>query len=303
MDGILPVYKPQGMTSHDVVNQLRKILHTKKIGHAGTLDPNVDGVLPLAIGKGTKVIEFLHAAGKTYVGAVTMGFSTITEDLDGDVVAYQPMTAPLKLGKVDAAMKTLEGEIIQIPPMYSAVKVNGRRLYDYARAGEYVERPKRQATIYEFKRTSPLTYDRQFGLMTFTFRAKVSKGTYIRTLAVDVGKRLGYPAVMSRLTRQTAGGYSLQETHTIADIKQRFDRQGTLGEWLLPIDSALQNYPAISLSDAQWATVKDGVGFSETLYPAHVARLRVYHQGQLKSIHTWSDEKQRYRPYRTFSIE
>lgn len=303
MDGILPVYKPQGMTSHDVVNQLRKVLHTKKIGHAGTLDPNVDGVLPIAIGKGTKVIEFLQTAGKTYVGAVTVGFSTTTEDLDGQVVDYQPLAKTVLPAQVDAAMRTLEGDIIQIPPMYSAVKVKGRRLYDYARAGETVERPQRSATIYQFRRTSPVAFDEKLGIATFTFVAQVSKGTYIRTLAVDLGKVLGWPAVMSRLTRQAAGGYQLAATHTLSAISQRFETEGSLGDWLLPIDSALQAYPAISLSDAQWATVKDGVGFSQDLYPDCVPRLRVYYQGQLKSVHTWSAEKQRYRPYRTFSID
>ena len=147
MDGILPVYKEAGMTSHDVVFKLRKILHMKKIGHAGTLDPSVDGVLPVALGKATKTIEFLQESGKIYTGEVTFGFATTTEDLDGEVVESQPLSRPFTTDEIAVAMKALTGDITQIPPMFSAVKVNGRRLYEYARAGETVERPERQATI------------------------------------------------------------------------------------------------------------------------------------------------------------
>ncbi|AIM64027.1 tRNA pseudouridine synthase B [Weissella ceti] len=228
MDGILPVYKETGMTSHDVVFKLRKILHTKKIGHAGTLDPSVDGVLPIAIGKATKTIEFLQMGGKTYTGSVTFGFSTTTEDLDGEIVSYDPLKTPFTEDKIAAAMADLEGDIIQIPPMFSAVKVNGRRLYDYARAGETVERPKRQATIFHFKRTSEILFDEEKGLQTFNFEAKVSKGTYIRTLAVDLGEALGVPAVMSQLTRQSAGGFELAESHSLADIAEKMAEEETL---------------------------------------------------------------------------
>ncbi|MDR3190644.1 MAG: tRNA pseudouridine(55) synthase TruB, partial [Lactobacillaceae bacterium] len=193
MDGILPVYKPTGMTSHDVVFKLRKILHMKKIGHAGTLDPSVDGVLPIALGRATKAIEFLQATGKIYHGEITLGFATTTEDLDGEEVERVHLTQGFSDAQILAAMQSLTGEIIQIPPMYSAVKVNGRRLYEYARAGETVERPQREATIYRFERTSPTEYLPDLGEQKFTFTAEVSKGTYIRTLAVDLGRALGVP--------------------------------------------------------------------------------------------------------------
>lgn len=126
MNGIIPVHKPAGMTSHDVVYHLRKILQMKKIGHAGTLDPSVDGVLPIAVGRATKAIEFLQESGKIYTGEVTFGFATETEDLDGAVIAREPLTAPFTTTDIDNAMATLRGTITQIPPMYSAVKVNGR---------------------------------------------------------------------------------------------------------------------------------------------------------------------------------
>ena len=154
MEGIIPLWKPRGMTSHDCVFKLRKILHTKKVGHSGTLDPDVDGMLPICVGKATKVIEYLQESNKEYEGEVTLGFSTETEDVSGEVVAVTPVFAALTTEEIDAAMATFSGEITQIPPMYSAVKVNGRRLYDYARAGEIVERPKRKAMIHSYERTS-----------------------------------------------------------------------------------------------------------------------------------------------------
>ena len=131
----------------------------KKIGHAGTLDPSVDGVLPIALGKATKTIEFLQETGKTYTGEITFGIATTTEDMDGEVIETQQLTTPFPSDKILAGMHELTGHITQVPQMYSAVKVNGRRLYDYARAGETVERPKREATIYEFEMTSDPVFD------------------------------------------------------------------------------------------------------------------------------------------------
>ena len=154
MDGILPLWKERGMTSHDCVFKLRKILHTKKIGHGGTLDPDVEGVLPICVGKGTKVIEYMVDSGKTYEGEITLGFATTTEDVSGEIVEKKPVTTPLSTEQIDQAMAEMTGEITQIPPMFSAVKVNGKRLYEYARNGEEVERPQRKAMIYSFERTS-----------------------------------------------------------------------------------------------------------------------------------------------------
>lgn len=154
MNGIINVKKEAGMTSHDVVFRLRRILREKKIGHGGTLDPDVVGVLPIAVGKATRVLEFMTEAGKVYEGRVTLGFSTDTEDASGSLVEQTPVTRPLEEEIVDEVMASFQGEITQIPPMYSAVKVKGRKLYEYARAGEEVERPQRQVTISEFKRTS-----------------------------------------------------------------------------------------------------------------------------------------------------
>ncbi|WP_373759301.1 tRNA pseudouridine(55) synthase TruB [Weissella soli] len=303
MNGIIPVHKPAGMTSHDVVYHLRKILQMKKIGHAGTLDPSVDGVLPIAVGRATKAIEFLQESGKIYTGEVTFGFATETEDLDGAVIAREPLTAPFTTTDIDNAMATLRGTITQIPPMYSAVKVNGRRLYDYARAGETVARPERQVTIYRFERTSEPLFDPATGTQKFKFVAEVSKGTYIRTLAVDLGAKLGVPSVMSQLTRQKAGGFMLDEAFTIEQLADKKATDHDLGDWVKTLNAALADYPQIELSDAEWSYAKDGVGLDATVAPGQPARFVSLRHGQVKAVYDWSNAKQKYRPYRTFSNE
>ena len=152
INGLINLKKEAGMTSHDAVFKLRKILHEKKIGHGGTLDPDVVGVLPIAVGKATRVIEYMTEAGKIYRGQICLGYSTTTEDASGERLETTPVS-DVAVEEVDLALRSFIGEITQIPPMYSAVKVNGKKLYEYARAGEEVERPQRQVTITEFVRT------------------------------------------------------------------------------------------------------------------------------------------------------
>lgn len=303
MDGILPIYKEAGMTSHDVVFKLRRILNMKKIGHAGTLDPNVDGVLPIALGKATKTIEFLQEAGKTYTGSVTLGFATTTEDLDGEVIETKALERPFSVDEIQTAMASLTGEIVQIPPMYSAVKVNGRRLYDYARAGEIVERPHRQATIYEFNLTSEPVFDVKKQTQSFTFVAKVSKGTYIRTLAVDLGRQLKVPSVMSQLTRVNAGGYEIKQAHSLNDIANRMKLDNELGEWLMPLSTAVEQFIHVELNDEQWEQVKHGIGQPASLLEPIQDKIVLTYHGEVKSVFHWRQDKNQYRAYRTFSIE
>ena len=195
------------MTSHDAVFKLRKLLHEKKIGHGGTLDPDVVGVLPIAVGKATRVIEYMTEAGKVYRGQICLGFSTTTEDASGEVVERTPVSADLSPEQVDEAMAGMVGDINQTPPMYSAVKVNGRRLYEYARAGEEVERPHRQVSIYDFRRTSSLTF--KDDCCYFDFEVACSKGTYIRALARDIGKALDSGAHLIGLERTRIGEVTL----------------------------------------------------------------------------------------------
>ena len=254
MNGIINLKKEAGMTSHDAVFKLRKILGTKKIGHGGTLDPDVVGVLPIAVGKATRMVEFMQDEGKVYEGEITLGYSTTTEDASGEVFAETPVLSPLDEKLVDEAIASLTGPITQIPPMYSAVKVNGRKLYEYARAGQEVERPERQVTIYSFERTSPISYEDK--LARFTFRVKCSKGTYIRTLSVDLGEKLGYAAHMSHLTRTSAAGLQLEDSLTLEEIAQKVDA-GEL-DFLHPLEIGTGDLVKVNLTPEQAEEVRFG---------------------------------------------
>jgi len=254
MKGIINLKKEAGMTSHDAVFKLRKILGTKKIGHGGTLDPDVVGVLPIAVGKATRMVEFMQDEGKVYEGEITLGYSTTTEDASGEVVAETPVLAPLDEKLVDEAIASLTGPITQIPPMYSAVKVNGRKLYEYARAGQEVERPERQVTIYSFERTSPICYEDK--LASFTFRVKCSKGTYIRTLSVDLGEKLGYAAHMSHLTRTSAAGLQLDDALTLNEIEEKV-QAGEL-DFLHPLEIGTGDLVKVNLTPEQAEEVRFG---------------------------------------------
>ncbi|MDU2588664.1 MAG: tRNA pseudouridine(55) synthase TruB [Streptococcus sp.] len=254
MNGIINLKKEAGMTSHDAVFKLRKILGTKKIGHGGTLDPDVVGVLPIAVGKATRMVEFMQDEGKIYEGEITLGYSTTTEDSSGEVVSETPVLSPLNENLVDEAIASLTGPITQIPPMYSAVKVNGRKLYEYARAGQEVERPERQVTIYSFERTSPISYESE--LARFTFRVKCSKGTYIRTLSVDLGEKLGYAAHMSYLTRTSAAGLQLDDALTLSEIEEKV-QAGEL-DFLHPLEIGTGDLVKVYLTPDQAVEVRFG---------------------------------------------
>ena len=254
MNGIINLKKEAGMTSHDAVFKLRKILGTKKIGHGGTLDPDVVGVLPIAVGKATRMVEFMQDEGKIYEGEITLGYSTTTEDASGEIIAESPVLSPLDEKVVDEAIASLTGPITQVPPMYSAVKVNGRKLYEYARAGQEVERPERQVTIYSFERTSPISYEDR--LARFTFRVKCSKGTYIRTLSVDLGVKLGYAAHMSQLTRTSAAGLQLEDALTLEEISEKVEA-GQL-DFLHPIEIGTGDLVKVYLTPQQAEEVRFG---------------------------------------------
>lgn len=287
MDGILPLWKERGMTSHDCVFKLRKILHTKKVGHGGTLDPDVEGILPICVGKGTKVIEFLVDSGKTYEGEITLGFSTTTEDASGEIVESKPLQKPLTNAEIDQAMAQLTGEITQIPPMYSAVKVNGKRLYEYARSGENVERPKRKAVITEFIRTSEPVWDAEKGTQSWRFKVDCGKGTYVRTLAVDTGKLLNYPSHMSDLTRTASGGFTKEQGKTLTEIAKLVDEE-QITEVLLPIESAVAMFSRIDLTEELWQKVKNGMRLPYTdfgLKEQPKDYLGVFYQNHLVSIY------------------
>ncbi len=297
LDGIIPLYKERGMTSFDCVSRLRRILHTKKIGHSGTLDPNVDGVLPICVGQATKVVEFLMASGKQYVGELLVGQATTTQDLDGEVVAQKPVTAPIAEDTIKQAMQELTGDIVQIPPMYSAIKVNGKKLYEYARSGETVERPKRHVHIERFEMTAS-SYDEKNQQQRIRFVVDCSKGTYVRTLAYDLAKELGYPGVMSSLTRTKSGGFELDQTLSLTDIQDAMEAQ-IMNRYVYPMDYALKSYPHAELSDAQWKKVQNGGWLSDL--DTKDQEVALTYQGEVKALYQLKDHV--YKPLKMLSTK
>jgi tRNA pseudouridine55 synthase len=256
VEGILPLFKPKGLTSHDCIFKLRKILKMKRIGHTGTLDPEVDGVLPICIGRATKVAEYITNAGKSYEGEVTIGYSTTTEDATGDVVHKKTVQQQFNRQEIEAVLQSLTGNITQTPPMYSAVKVNGKRLYEYARQGIEVDRPSRMVTIYSLELLDNReTFEGE--TISFRFRVSCSKGTYIRTLAVMIGERLGYPAHMSSLSRIQSASFTLDDCFTFAQIEEMVEN-GSFSEALRPIEEALSYLPKFTINDKLAEKVKNG---------------------------------------------
>lgn len=300
MNGIIPLYKERGMTSFACVSRLRQILQTKKIGHSGTLDPSVDGVLPICVGNATKVVDYLMKSGKEYQGELLIGVATTTEDLDGEVIARQELTAPIPAKEIEQVMAGLTGEITQIPPMYSAVKVNGKRLYEYARAGKQVDRPVRHVTITKFEMLGT-KYDPQTRQQRVRFKVDCSKGTYIRTLVVELARRLGYPGTMSWLTRLKSGGFTLDQTLSIADVKDAVTSQN-LNRYLFPLDYALKDYPAVDLTAAQWKTVQNGGWLHQQELASRAPEVVLKYNQQAKALYHLNDEKM-YKPTKMFSVK
>ncbi len=256
MEGILLLNKPKGLTSHDCVFKIRKLIKMKKVGHTGTLDPDVTGVLPICIGRATKIVEYITAAEKTYEGEVTLGFSTTTEDASGDLVEKVEITKLISRDEIKRVFTSLTGEITQTPPMFSAVKVNGKRLYEYARQGIEVERPSRKVVIKELV----LLDDREAfegETISFRFRVTCSKGTYVRTLAVMIGELLGFPAHMSDLIRTASGQYTIDECISFEEI-ENLVAQDRLNESLQSIESALIHLPKYEINDTVAMKVING---------------------------------------------
>lgn len=264
MEGILPLWKEKGMTSFDCVFKVRKILNIKKVGHSGTLDPDVEGLLPIAVGRGTKVLEYMLEADKVYVGEITLGYETTTEDASGEIISRKEIASDaVSSSQIDEAMAGFIGKITQIPPYYSAVRVNGKHLYEYARAGIEVERPSREVEIYSFERTGELVYDADEKTYTFPFEVHCSKGTYIRTLAVDLGKKLEIPAHMKSLIRTQAGDFKASNAVTLSELRKAVE-EDRLDEILLPISYALTEYPTYTLSPELFEAVRHGKVFLKT---------------------------------------
>ena len=264
-EGILPIYKERGITSHDVVFRARRILQMKKIGHSGTLDPEVDGVLLLLLGGATKVSDYAMDLGKSYRAEVCLGIKTTTEDLTGEVVEECKVT-DISLDKIKEILKSMIGEIEQKPPIYSAIKVNGRKLYEYARRGQFdVEIPTRKVNIYDitFIENSEYYKDDKF---YFSIDINCGKGTYVRTIATSIGEKLNLPSTMSKLTRTRSGEITLDNCLTLSEVEQHL-KDETLEGKLLRKEYALEEYKFVEIPKFRAKQVMNGLRFRRNQFP------------------------------------
>lgn len=301
-NGILPLWKERGMTSHDCVFKLRKILQMKRIGHTGTLDPNVEGVLPICLGESTKVAEYLTSSGKEYIAEVTIGFSTTTEDADGEMVDSNLEVKAISRLQLQQVLTSLTGVITQTPPMYSAVKVNGKKLYEYARQGLIIDRPSREVTIYELELLSeePFFTGQQ---ISFPIRVSCSKGTYIRTLAVQIGEKLGYPAHMSKLVRTASGSFKEEQCMTLQMVQEKVD-EGTLKDSLLPLEYALENMVSSEVPKEFVKSIKNGQVLDQFELLKEHDRLVFTYQGQAVAVYiNHPTQEGKMKPEKMFSWE
>ena len=252
MNGIVIVDKPQGWTSQDVTARLRRVFDTRRIGHGGTLDPMATGVLPVFVGRATRGVEFFEHAEKTYETELLLGITTDTEDVTGTVLARRPVSATPE--QVDEALARFRGEIWQVPPMYSALKVNGQKLCDLARKGRQVERQPRPITIHELTLLS-----REDDVLRL--RVRCSKGTYIRTLCKDLGESLGCGGCMRSLRRVQAGEYTIAEA---VPLQTLLDAQAP-ETYLRSVDTMFRNFPEVTLTANQETRCRNGNAFSVRL--------------------------------------
>ena len=249
MNGIVIIDKPQGWTSQDVTARLRRVFNTRRIGHGGTLDPMATGVLPVFVGRATRGVEFFEHAEKTYEAELRLGMTTDTEDTSGTVLTQQEVC--ISEAEFLDILPQFRGEILQVPPMYSALKINGQKLVDLARKGKTVERQPRPITIHELELL-------EFGGDTARLRVRCSKGTYIRTLCKDIGEALGCGGCMAALRRVTAGEYTIAEAvplQTLLDCENP-------DQYLRQVDTMFRNYPAVKLTAKQEKRCRNGNSFT-----------------------------------------
>ena len=249
MNGIVIVDKPQGWTSQDVTARLRRVFSTRRIGHGGTLDPMATGVLPVFVGRATRAVEFFEHAEKTYEATLRLGMKTDTQDITGTVLEERPVTVTEQ--DILNVLPAFRGEILQIPPMSSALKVHGQKLYDLARKGKEVERQPRPITIHELEL---LHFDGQDARI----RVRCSKGTYIRTLCEDMGEKLGCLGCMAALRRTRAGEYTIEKAVPLQTLLDAENPE----QYLLSMDSPFLGYPTVTLSENQERRCRNGNAFT-----------------------------------------
>lgn len=294
LDGIIVIDKEPGFTSHDVVAKMRGICGQKKVGHTGTLDPDATGVLPICLGKGTKVSGLLTDSDKEYEAELVLGITTDTLDLSGKILSERKVD--FSEDEVKEVIHSFVGEIFQIPPMYSALKVNGQKLCDLARQGIEVERKPRKVSIYAIEILS-------MELPRVRMRVSCSKGTYIRTLCQDIGEKLGCGGAMGVLRRVRAAGFTLEHAVTLAQLQNAKDA-GHLTDYLYPVEKVYSIYPRVTAMSAADKLLQNGNAVPERWMekPASTAQaVRMYnHQGDFIGIFSYRKETKEYRPVKMF---
>lgn len=301
--GIINVYKEAGYTSHDVVAKLRGICKQKKIGHTGTLDPDAVGVLPVCLGSGTKACELLTDRKKEYIARFRLGCVTDTQDLSGHVLEENPVAASAH--ETAEAVASFEGESMQVPPMYSALKVNGRKLYELARQGKEVERPARRITIDQIEILGQEHPE-------YTIRVVCSKGTYIRTLCHDIGQKLGCGAVMVSLERTRVGEFCAEDAYRLSELQALAD-EGRLSEAVRPVDRLFEEYPDLWVKEESLRILQNGNplkrsdvlsgGEGGSREAADGEQFRIYsHQGVFFGIYRYEAERRLFLPVKLFFL-
>ncbi len=294
ISGIINIYKEPGYTSHDVVAKLRGILKQKKIGHTGTLDPQAEGVLPVCLGKGAKLCDLLTERDKTYEAVLLLGQSTDTQDTTGTVL--ERGAVDVSEAQVCTVLDDFVGNYEQIPPMYSALKVNGQKLCDLARAGKEVERKSRTVEIYGIEILG-------IDLPRVRMRVSCSKGTYIRTLCHDAGERLGCHGCMEHLVRTRSGQFRIEDSLTLAKVEELRDA-GELERHILPVDAVFASCPAVILKESAVRLGYNGNPFTDqdVKTPAsEPGRIRVYDgNGTFLGLYCKNEGEMRYRPLKMF---
>ncbi|MDO5135520.1 MAG: tRNA pseudouridine(55) synthase TruB [Eubacteriales bacterium] len=293
MNGILVINKEKGFTSHDVVAKLRGILHMKKIGHTGTLDPEAVGVLPVALGKGTRLVELLTEKEKTYEAVLRLGVVTDTQDMTGSVLEERPVAVTRE--EVEKALLGFLGDQMQIPPMYSALKVGGKKLYELAREGKVVERKPRPVHFYEI-------HLEDMELPRVRFTVTCSKGTYIRTLCHDLGEALGCGGCMEELLRTRVGRFSMEDAYTLQEVEEAVS-ENRVEELVYSIEEVLSEYPAVRCLPEGDRLLKNGNPLPEELLERGCREgwIRMYDSaGAFIGVFQWRDARGSYYPIKMF---
>lgn len=293
MDGILVIRKEKGYTSHDVVAKLRGILHMKKIGHTGTLDPQAEGVLPVALGKATRLVEMLTEKEKTYEAVLHLGIETDTQDMTGTVLARREVS--VTEDEVIKVMNRFLGEQMQIPPMYSALKVGGRKLYELAREGRVIEREARPVHFYSME-------IREMKLPLVRFSVTCSKGTYIRTLCHDIGEALGCGGCMEELVRTRSGRFAMEDSMTLAEVQEAVEL-GKISEMVIGVEEILAEYPRVLCMKEGDRLLLNGNPIDKKVVRSDVpvGQVRMCtSEGSFAGLYRWDAGRKKYVPVKMF---